>query len=479
MKFFWKLFFSISISVLLCVSIGGMILIQSNFFSSLERERAVAGEENDMLYVALERAVSRGVEMFFQKPSEEEKEERILRTISSVSAQSEMGEIPFCLTDRNGTVLYTNSTLLFFGEKPPDLEETEYSYLMYCREDAYYIQYTRSLEIYDEIYYVKTCKDISETFYEKKMQYHRFQCITGVLVVLCFLITLLVSIWLVRPVKRLSKATQHIAAGNYGMQVTVKGNDEIAMLTRDFNEMSDKLQQYVEELKDKTRRQELFTDNFAHELKTPMTSVIGYADMIRSRKLSEEDKVLYANRIVEEGKRLEKLSMKLMELVVLKRQNFLFCQIEAVDFFGTVSDTVVPMLKEKNIVYSTEAEAATLNIEPDLMKTVCINLIDNARKAVNPGGTIILRGRRTGNGYCIQVQDDGCGMKKEEADKVTEAFYMIDRVRTRENGGAGLGLAICAEIVKIHHGKLQIESKPGEGTQISIILEDSENEKKR
>ena len=141
-----------------------------------------------------------------------------------------------------------------------------------------------------------------------------------------------------------------------------------------------------------------------------------------------------------------------------------------------IEETISHILEEKGIAFSVEAEEAAVRIEPDLMKTVVLNLIDNARKAVGGQGRIELTGKRVETAYHICVQDNGCGMEKSEVTKVTEAFYMADKARSRAGGGAGLGLFLCKEIVELHHGALRIDSRPGEGTTVTVTIGGEQHE---
>ena len=110
-------------------------------------------------------------------------------------------------------------------------------------------------------------------------------------------------------------------------------------------------------------------------------------------------------------------------------------------------------------------------LEPDLMKTVLLNLLDNGRKAIEGEGTLYLLGRREEEGFAIYVRDTGKGIPKEELSRITEAFYMVDKSRARQQGGAGLGLSICQEIVKRHGGIMTFKSIQGKGTMVRIFLE--------
>ena len=263
---------------------------------------------------------------------------------------------------------------------------------------------------------------------------------------------------------------KQIFEGDYDIRVPVKGEDEISSLSRNFNRMAKKIKESIWEIEEYSRKQQRFTDNFAHELKTPLTSMIGYADMLRSKKLTEEQTVVYADRIVREGKRLEAMSMKLMQLIVLKKQDFRLRKISAATFFEQVKETVLPVLNNEGITFRINAEEALIFIEPDLMKTVLVNLVDNARKAVADQGLIEIRGSLKGNVYQICVRDNGCGMEESEVENAAEAFYMADKSRSRKKGGAGLGLSICREIVDVHKGRMIIKSRPQMGTAVTVLI---------
>ena len=109
-------------------------------------------------------------------------------------------------------------------------------------------------------------------------------------------------------------------------------------------------------------------------------------------------------------------------------------------------------------------------VDPDLMESLLLNLIENAARASSPGETIFL----TGKGSTILVEDQGCGIPEKEVGKITEAFYMVDKARSKSMGGSGLGLAICSRIALLHGAALKIESTPGEGTRVWVRLRKGE-----
>lgn len=197
-----------------------------------------------------------------------------------------------------------------------------------------------------------------------------------------------------------------------------------------------------------------------------MTSIIGYADMLRSTELDEEDAFMAANFIFSEGKRLEAMSLKLMDLVVLDKNDYKLIRGYARRALGHVVAVVTPMLEKAELTLNLDIEQQIIMYEKDLLLTLVTNLIDNARKASSPGKVITLTGRRMNGRYRISVQDEGIGIPKEELSRITEAFFMVDKSRARAQHGAGLGLAIGNRIAEIHGSQLHFESELNKGTLV-------------
>lgn len=282
---------------------------------------------------------------------------------------------------------------------------------------------------------------------------------------------LLLSNVLTKPVRVLSGITREFALGNYEKRAAVRGRDEIGALAEDFNHMADVLQGHMHQLEEQTRQREDFVASFAHELKTPLTSIIGYADMLRSQKMEEEKHFHSANYIFTEGRRLERLSFKLLELMVLNRQEFERYAVQAEDLFLHLEDAVGAAIDEKyGVTLSLSFAEACIVAEPDLLETMLINLVENAAKASERGQSVRVMGTAEQAGYRIAVTDSGRGIPKAELGRITEAFYMVDKSRARRQNGAGLGLALCASIARLHQTELVFKSEPGRGTEVSFML---------
>ena len=161
----------------------------------------------------------------------------------------------------------------------------------------------------------------------------------------------------------------------------------------------------------------------------------------------------------------------------MKQQDMIFQEIPAPYLLRQVSYLVeVSMLRaEMELVLETE-EGAIFG-EPDLLLSLFSNLVDNARKASKKGQKILLKGISRQDGYTVVVQDKGKGMPSGEIEKITQAFYMVDKSRSRKEGGAGLGMTLCKEIIELHHARWIIESEEGKGTTITIYFPGKETGK--
>ena len=218
------------------------------------------------------------------------------------------------------------------------------------------------------------------------------------------------------------------------------------------------------------KQKEDFTAAFAHELKTPLTSIIGYADMLNTMELTEEEQREAYYYIYSQGKRLESLSHKLLELVSLNRNEWQKQPIRTRLLEEDIRATMRPIFQKRKIKGKVDMEGAVLYGDKELLLSLFYNLMDNASKAVAEGGFVLLKGRKTGNAYEIKVVDNGMGIPKQEIARITEAFYMVDKSRSRKEGGAGIGLSLCKEIIELHEGIMEIVSNPGEGTVIRLIF---------
>ena len=167
------------------------------------------------------------------------------------------------------------------------------------------------------------------------------------------------------------------------------------------------------------------------------------------------------------------MSFRLLDIIVTKRETINPQPVAAKVLFEYLKDMFAGN-KEQRIRFAFGS--GTVYAEANLLKSVLLNLVDNACKASSEGGLVEVLGRRLEDAYAFQVKDYGVGIPEEELMKVTEAFYMVDKSRSRSRNGAGLGLALCVEILRLHGSELEIESRMGEGTCISFVIPDKKGE---
>lgn len=327
-----------------------------------------------------------------------------------------------------------------------------------------------SFEHDNRLFYLITATNISGAVSQKREMESNFNLIYFSAISAGMIIMMILSTIITRPIKGLIKSTSRIANGFYNDRIEYSGKGEFGELAESFNKMAEAVEEKVIELESIAEKREDFVTNFAHELKTPLTSVIGYADMIFQRDLSREETKNAARYILDEGLRLESLSFKLMDLTVLNKQSFILEELNSKEVFQNIIDTLQPILKEKQIDINLEIEEEFINIEFDLFKMLILNLIDNSIKA--DAKIIKIIGNKIDNEkYRISVNDDGRGIPKKEISRITEAFYMVDKSRSRAHHGVGLGLALCEKIARIHKSKLSISSEENEGTTIMIEVQ--------
>lgn len=317
--------------------------------------------------------------------------------------------------------------------------------------------------------------DLSACYRARQTQQKLFFWIYGLVVALSIAISGVLAFMMTARLEKLTAAVRRISGGDLSVRSNVRSADEFGQLSRDFDAMADKLQENIGQMQEEMQRQEAFMGAFAHELKTPMTSIIGYADLLRQGDMDETTRMIAANYIFSEGQRLEKLSFKLLELLLLEKDAPAMRPVSLPVFTREIEKALQPVLREKNIRFVCRADRGRAVLEPDLVKSLLYNLVDNAAKAMDSGGVIGLKATPIPGGCQFQVVDNGRGMEQQELQKITEAFYRVDKSRSRKQGGAGLGLALCKRIVELHNGSMVFTSEPGTGTRVTVTLYGKEN----
>jgi len=462
MKFAGKLTMLTLCILVLSMGIGSYLLITLSFHSALDRELAVAQEEMQLLRLSYEAVCeAKGVTL----ENIQERSRSLTRTLQQVSDRQ------FRVSTQAGSLLYSTLDSASDKELLSSINSQSYGYVI-RRDDAgrVLIHCAAPVALPDGILYMETVRDISSLYSDREIHYQVYRYILLLVSCVSGAVMFALSYLLTAPIRSLGKAANLLGRGDYSQRTKVVGHDEISELAANFNQMAGAIEKNVQDLEDAARRQEDFTASFVHELKTPLTSIIGYADMLRSRNLGEDQRFKAANYIFSEGKRLENLSLSLMTLQVVGHSSADVTAVNMRRLCDAAARSSQPALEAKGLTLTASAEDGILDGDAALLQTLLQNLLDNARKASEPGSEVRLEGRQRPDGYEIRVIDHGRGIPAEALDKITEAFYMVDKSRSRAEGGAGLGLALCERIAGIHGGSLRFESEMGQGTTATVLL---------
>jgi len=462
MKFSSKLLLCTMIVMAIALGFSGFYFVDSVFEISLEREAGQALDENSILCFAFETAAL-NVPAKYDVLQDSTVEQLASKLESSGQNASRMLRI----SNEEKETLYASDGFETDDELLAQTDAGTKAYRTIYLEGHYYIQTGSTVNALDRVLYLETLRDVSVVFDERALGFRVYRRVTVVMLLLGMAAMHLISFLLTKPIRLLTRATKKMAAGDYAYRARKVSNDELGQLTLDFNHMAEALEENINKLEDEIQAKEDFVGAFAHELKTPLTAIIGYADMLRSRKLDEEKSLLSANYIYTEGKRLEAMSIRLLDIMVTRHGQAQFQEVQAESLFQYLQGM---FRTNENMKFVYSFDKAVVWAESNLIITVLINLLDNACKASEPGSIIEVRGFSGEEGYLFQVKDYGMGIPDGELKKITKAFYMVDKSRARERNGAGLGLALCTEILSLHHSSLSIESKLGEGTCISFLL---------
>ena len=215
-----------------------------------------------------------------------------------------------------------------------------------------------------------------------------------------------------------------------------------------------------------------FTANVTHELKTPLTSISGYAELIANGMTGEEDTIRFSKEIHRNANRLLRLINDILQLSELDTMGTQI-ETESLNLYGMAS-TCVEMLKINaeplGVTLSVAGETAWIEGNRTMIEELLYNLCSNAIRYNKPQGKVEVSVFKNEEGVCLTVADTGIGIPEKHQEHIFERFYRVDKSRSKERGGTGLGLAIVKHIVAEHHAKLSLESKEGVGTKISIIF---------
>ena len=450
MKFRLKMTLCMLSVLSLLFGAGGSLLISGFFQDSLEREKDAAFSSYRMAWSALQ--IVNSLTPYLDS-------EAIVRTMDQLCLQDSAAWTALRLTTAEGVLFESNIRYPFPEDNVlPDPGACRFQ-VVDSGAGQHWLLLSSAVKTNEEPLYLYAAHDISGLYTMRQSQQRTYRRVFAAMAVLCAALSYTVSRLLTAPLVGLSRASRAIASGEFSSRTPVRSEDEVGAVSRDFNLMAEQMEKTVRELHQAVERQERFIGSFAHELKTPMTSLIGYAELLQSGTLTPAAQTEAAGYVYSESKRLSNLSRKLLELLVVKEQGLPLAEISPEDMIRELTDRLRPLLAKRQISVSCACQPGICRLEPDLTWSLLLNLADNAQKAMDRGGELRFESEMLPGGVRIRVLDTGGGIPEEALAHLTEAFYRVDKARSRKQGGFGLGLALCQEIAALHCGSLQFANR--------------------
>lgn len=478
MKLWQKIFLWTLLIVMLSVSTIGILLLKNDFRSSMERQtQNTISEHNYMISNINNRIIAERL----QNGS------IVLSTKEVINVMNEIFE-HYSTKETTVVALFSIYNEMLYNNRRIAINTDLLNRVLELNSDEDKVLCTQTIKENDKItlavasvitleqqeYIFVTSTNITGIYdsYTNQFEYAKLLCISLSLVCACFLLILVK--FLFRPLANLNSTTHAIASGDYSKRISIKRHDELGELAANMNIMADSVEENITLLKETAENRKQFINNLSHEMKTPLTSILGFADIIRiKRNISPEELSEYSGIIFEEAKRLKNLSGKLMEIITIGETNLDFIYVSSNELFSQIELVMKPIFSNHHMTLITECEECQIKVDLELFKSMIFNIIDNAIKASKQDAVIYLKGSRTDHFYEISIIDNGIGIAETELGKITEPFYMIDKARSRKAGGAGLGLALCKRIAEIHEANFEIYSKIGTGTTVRILIKEA------
>jgi len=414
----------------------GALLIGQVFSLQLQRERQTIDEQSAALCQSLEAGA-------------------VNYALQSISLTDEL--ICDLLTQANETAsLYAPDASPFFGTHLPDPMPQEGIYV----SDGM-LSVLRPVRMDGNVYYLLLRSDLSPLYDLRTALIRAYAVLYIALMSVFAWIIHHIARQLTRPLDDLVGISRRLTEGEMNIRASASDCTEINTLSSSFNQMADSLTGQIE-------RQRRFIADLTHEMKTPLTAMLGHAELIRSEQVKGEDSLMSAHRIITEGQRLNALSARLIDLILLEKDEIHPSEVFALHLIEETVLSLMPEAQKRGIILHTRADDALILGEAALLRVLLSNLTDNALKS--DADEVILEGHLDGDIYTLSVRDNGRGMDAEALSRITEPFYRVDKSRSRAQGGAGLGLSICLEIARLHHTELTFDSAIGRGTCVSVRL---------
>ena len=451
MKLWKKVYLLALVIVTLCVNIGFLGIVYVTYNQMLDGEKESCQAE----YIIMRQSLSKDVAIMEQSTLlNREYFARYLEVYNSyydedIALYGYVGNIP--AGEEKGTYKVSEENGIFIVE-----EEQTVIYIVQTLDDShsdYRVVMRKTLGDFDKIW--------DKLFW--------LYMVGGVVLSLGVSVILAVAVRVVmKPMDRLEEAAKQMEAGEWSARVDIEGKDELAKLGKQFNAMADSVEENIMKLEKQSKQKQELINNLAHEMNTPITSIQGFADYMQISKLSEEEQADCLNFIIRESRRLKEISTTLLAMVNLENKEELLQEEFSIrELSERLEELYRKVMEEERINLFIECSVESMKGNHILIESFLRNMITNGVRALDNrvNKEIKISIYRDDNKIKLQVEDNGCGIEEKHLENIFEPFYRVDKARSREYGGSGLGLPFCKKIVEMHNGNLQVESKVNEGTK--------------
>ena len=258
------------------------------------------------------------------------------------------------------------------------------------------------------------------------------------------------------PISIVAESSKKIAGGSYDERIRISGSNELSAMAENFNKMAEEVERQI------TGKQQ-FIDNFSHEIRSPLTSVYGYAEYLHKAPYDAAITTKATQTIMDEANHMKAIADSLLKLATLRN----YTPVKTLICMTRLLNDVIQGL-DSQVKFTCKNSAGNLQGQEDLLKSLLINLCINAIAAC--ATEITLEAAKNDDSTVVSVTDNGNGIAPEDITKITEPFYRADKARGRAYKGAGLGLTLCKQIAEAHDAKMRIESVFGAGTTVFITF---------
>jgi len=450
---FWQKTYLLTLALFLLFMDGGIFSL-AVYANSKTMDSTVAAARAEQYYIAgsLERDIS--------DAGADKNESRRLQILQSYCTFYEKHSVKLAFVEGGNTV-YSS-----FGALPEI--KTNAVAIKKLDKDRYVLVCTIMSDGKTALIYGKSIAERDSEFRNLLITYSLIAFGSSVLVALLlyFVLHKLTS-----PLEKLKTATESIAAGDYSVRADENRRDEFGDLGRSFNKMAVKVNAQMDDLKLNAEQKQRLVDNLAHEMRTPLTSIYGYAEYLRRTKTDEDDKIECAISIMNESQRLKKISEILLDTAYIRAHELRSAEVPLAPLLEETAERYRRKAEERGVAVEIDCGDISVRGDATLLSLLFGNFLENAVKACESGGRAVLSARDVNGVVEAKVCDNGKGMTEEQLKHITEPFYRTDRSRSRADGGAGLGLTLCRSIAEAHGARMEFSSEPGKGTEVFVIFQ--------